>query len=575
MDTPLEQSVAPSPRLSSLAGKKGKKVLKKQPPPPAHPALSIPDILEEIIEPLSISGRAIAARISSRWLSIALGKLWKDLDSVLPLLSLISPLDGGYAASSVISFRNTLRDVNWARFDSYARRVRSLNWNDDHGILSSEIFAQIFIHRPHTHPLIPHIRAIYWTASCDRTVMQLLPMACHGSLKTLKLRIKNNCSADSVATTLKGLDDRCVRFEDFELETWFNVGAIELPLVSYLCDQAELRRVGLPEYYGTKPIVAILGTLPALEVVQMTNRLDETIVGMQWELGEGSFKSLSTLGFNASLPMAEALLTRNSLSHISAISIKLPSAGAFNGGIRPFLLALATPCPGLRSIHLNFNQYPPEIPAIATTDLTPLLNLGGLEILEIADRRPVIRIDELFVSKMAYHWPKLRRLQITPEPAEAVPDVFGNPLSILRAFATSFGSTGKTLESLGLYFRVNVKALIDTRSTDTLPALSELNVGTSHIPEGGLFPVAAFLGGLCGPGLILKAGRQYTEPPINLLGVVQDESPTVARWKQTATAMRMIHDFQSPLRFKLEVLESSAGRRGQNISWRQTSRGDS
>lgn len=52
-------------------------------------------MLEQVIELLPNGGKAASARVSAKWSDIAIASLWKDLDNVLPLLQLISPLTGG------------------------------------------------------------------------------------------------------------------------------------------------------------------------------------------------------------------------------------------------------------------------------------------------------------------------------------------------------------------------------------------------------------------------------------------------------------------------------------------------
>ncbi|KAG8871135.1 hypothetical protein FRB97_008972 [Tulasnella sp. 331] len=381
-------------------------------------ALSTPDILEEIIEQLPNSGRLHQHSCVSR----------------------------------------TPKDVNWDRFNSYAERVRSIAWNDEKGTLSQQIFAQIFVHRPHTHPLLPNLKTIEWTASSEDTAMKMLPLAS----KSLKLRIKHACPAESLATGLKGLDDRRVRFESLDIEAWFGAGEIKRTLASYLRDQWELKVVGLPQYYGTRDIVTALGSLPKLEVLRTTNRLPEQKNGMEWKLLQGAVTNW--------------------------------------------------------------------LPALSTEHLTPLFQIGTPEVLEIDNRKPIIGINSVFVAFMANHWPALRRFRLASEPCDEAAPRVGNSLEILRHFAASFGNSKHRLESIGLYFHVNLKELLHTRGTQTLPpTLRELDVGTSRIEGDEIFPVANFLGGLFKPGLAIQAGRRYTESG-------HHDKQAVALWEKLRSA---------------------------------------
>ncbi|KAG8843061.1 hypothetical protein FRB96_004378 [Tulasnella sp. 330] len=536
--------------------------------PPAHRALSVSDILDEIIERLPNSGRAASARVSSRWLEPSLEKLWKNLNSILPLLKLVSALSDTYDGRHIITFHQPPRDVRWSRFTSYTHRIRSITWSDDKGTLSNDIFAQIFLHRPLVHPLLPSIQALTWTASCDNTVIHLLPLACE-SLKTLHLQIKDGCSAESVATTLKGLDDRGVRLEDLRIEAWFDVDEIEVTLASFLCDQLELKVVGLPQYYGTKELIAVLGSLPKLEALLTTNSLREKMGGMNWQLGEGSLKTLLSFGFNAPLTTAKEILRSNSFSHLSHLSVTPPSQGAIDSSLRAFFSSLPLSCPGLRFIRLDLCQYPSKNNGFTSSGFRPLFHLRSLEVLEFDDRAPVIGIDQELVEDMARFWPSLRRLRITPEPSDAVPDGIGNSLSILRAFAHHFDPASRCLESIGLYFKVESKPLLDTRGINVFPSLREFDVGTSGIKQDDVFSVVTFLGGLCCPGLTIRAGRRSRE--LNYY-----EKQAVSIWEQAGASLRVLHTLQSPLRYRLEVLESEARKaRGQAASWRQRRSKDS
>ncbi|KAG8877074.1 hypothetical protein FRB98_006920 [Tulasnella sp. 332] len=534
----------------------------------AHRALSVSDVLEEILERLPNSGRAISARVSSQWLEASIKKLWKDPYSVLPLLKLVSELSGGYSRGCRIEFRRPPRNVQWSRFALYAHHIQSITWNDEKGTLSNDIFAQILIHRPQVHSILPNIRAMTWTASYDDTVMQLLPLT-SDSLKILHLNIKQGCSSESVATTLKGLDDRGVCLEDLRIEAWFGVRDIEITLASFLCDQLELKVVGLPQYYGTKDIIAVLGSLPKLESLYTTNCVGEVEDGMNWELGEGSIRNLSSFGFNAPLWMASRILKSNSLSNLSRLSVTPPSSGAINGSVYAFFDSLALHGMGLRSIHLSLCQYPSTFNPITPADLQPLFHLKSLEVLEIDGRKPFVGIDSGFVEDMAHYWPSLRRLHLAPLPTDGGEANIGTPLSILHAFAHHFDPTSRCLESIGLYFKSESKKLLDTQGTHAFPTLRELDVGTSCISSDDVHSVAAFLAGLCSPGLAICSGRRSGE-------LNSRESDSVAVWRQVGASLRVLHDFQSPLRYRLEVLEHEARKpHGKAASWKRVNSIDS
>ncbi|KAG8871134.1 hypothetical protein FRB97_008971 [Tulasnella sp. 331] len=537
------------------------------PPAPfnvAHSVISVSDVLEEILDRLPISGKAACACVSSEWFEVAVEKLWKDLDSVRPLFNLISTLSDASDRSDIIAFRQPLRDVQWSRFTSYAHRFRSISWNDEMGNLSNEIFAQIFIHRPQGHILFPNIQAITWTAACDNTIVQILTLA-SSSLKSLHLKIEQGCSVESVVTTLKGLDDRGIRLNDLRIEAWLGADDIEITLASFLCDQLELKVVALPQYYGTKEIVTVLGSLPKLDAFHTTNYLPEVKNGMNWELGEGSIANLSSFGFNTPLAMANQILSSDSFSNLSRLSVTAPSSGAIDGGVHAFFVFVSSYCTGLHSLHLNLYQYPSDLNPITSSDFQPLFHLKSLEVLEVDDRKPVVGIDSQFVADMTHYWPSLRRLRLASGPTDPVEENRGTSFSILRAFAQHLDPAFKSLESIGLYFKVESERLVDTRGIDAFPALRELDVGISPIISDNVFSVATRLGGLCNPTLTIRAGRRSGQLDSN-------ESQVVAVWGQAGASLRVLHTFQSPFRYELEGLESEAPKaRAEVATWKRAS----
>lgn len=51
--------------------------------------IEIPEILAEVFEGLPPSSKAAAACVCRQWSEIVLDKLWRDLDSVIPLFNLV------------------------------------------------------------------------------------------------------------------------------------------------------------------------------------------------------------------------------------------------------------------------------------------------------------------------------------------------------------------------------------------------------------------------------------------------------------------------------------------------------
>lgn len=60
---------------------------------PINLVLYASDTLHPILDRLSRKELAIAARVCQAWREMALDKLWKDVPSLIPILSLLAPLE--------------------------------------------------------------------------------------------------------------------------------------------------------------------------------------------------------------------------------------------------------------------------------------------------------------------------------------------------------------------------------------------------------------------------------------------------------------------------------------------------
>jgi len=154
---------------------------------------------------------------------------------------------------------------------------------------------------------------------------------------------------------------------------------------------------------------------------------------------------------------------------------------------------------------------------------------------------------------MALPWPTLRRLDLAPEPNEAVQGTAGNSLSILNGFAEKFNDR---VESLGLFFKVARDDLITKRGFYMFTSLRTLVVGVSQIPQADLSIAALFLGGITNPVVTIKAGRRSWSSPF--MSPTSQEVANVAVWASVNRSVQDVHCFQRALRFGTETRMETA-----------------
>ncbi|KAF8905952.1 hypothetical protein CPB84DRAFT_1844591 [Gymnopilus junonius] len=168
-----ESVAAPPPPLSSSTTSKR-----------ALPFHSIPHILDEICEclayddeldPFNAKDAATIARsrrnllhvalASTTLLEPALDRLWRNLDSLFPLLKILPAFiksDGTYVLRGAIS------DVEWERFDWYARRVRRFSYSRDPDALDIAMHVYFRLAQLHKPPILPSLRYLHCPSTSQR-----------------------------------------------------------------------------------------------------------------------------------------------------------------------------------------------------------------------------------------------------------------------------------------------------------------------------------------------------------------------------------------------------------------------
>lgn len=241
-------------------------------------------MIQQVLDVSSPSSRAASAQVCTTWSTIALDLLWRNLNTPWPLLELISPLerdsDGEYVRLSSTEnnhrliltllrrqiFTETTLTVDWNRFDSYARRVRSLDWDDEDTILSPTLFGHIYLSRPGLQPLLPRVVAVKWTVHHDEAALHLLPFL-SSSVNDLLVSFGPYVANDSIDDLLRSLSLRVEGLKTFEIAGLIAIHGVDVALADCLKQMEVLEVVTLPQWFGTPRVVAALGSLTSLKEV--------------------------------------------------------------------------------------------------------------------------------------------------------------------------------------------------------------------------------------------------------------------------------------------------------------------
>ncbi|KAG8913891.1 hypothetical protein FRC01_004337, partial [Tulasnella sp. 417] len=310
---------------------KGHKTAESEGMPVATPsatvrALSIPELLFVIFAFSEKPELARSARVCKDWSDAALDELWKDLDSIFPLLELVLDLDLLRTAShnsatpeAYEDISSALANADWSRFYSHAKRVQSLEYVEGHDYreledmpaLGSSVIGVICLHYPYGPCLLPHLRKALWYSGSG-SALSILPFL-PKDLAHLDLELFGS-SDGQLKAAFNAFRNRSLHLKSFTFSTEVAGPISDAALGLWLETMETLESVKLPDYYLTTPVLSRIGTLPRLRVIDLfkasfdDDQVESTDARMVGELPSGSFPSLVELSLPATPATAQRLL---------------------------------------------------------------------------------------------------------------------------------------------------------------------------------------------------------------------------------------------------------------------------
>ncbi|KAG8913134.1 hypothetical protein FRC01_004717 [Tulasnella sp. 417] len=517
---------------------------------PAAQVLFTPELLSLVFSHIHSASLATSARVCKAWSDTALNELWRDLDSVFPLLELlfdINLIKGEHDSRLLKELTNILGDADWNRFHSYGERVRSLDFDqawtyrEDPDIpdFDSNVAATLCLHHPFGAAFLPHLRNLRWTT--DGSALPMLPFL-SSELKKLYIDMSTE-TASTANEVFKAIVHRTPSLINFELQAQVQSPSIITSLARWFETTPNLEEVSLPPNYLTSPLIRALGSLPKLKKIEASLRFFGSIdpPSELQHLPCGNFPHLRYLGFHATLSGARKFLlaSREVVSQLTHIS--LHAGGVLDSeNILNFARHVAQNCPMVTELGLDLftDQGEQSLSPLTVVLLESLYPCSQLQSLEIGHPFP-LTFQEDDVEQMGRAWPRMVLLDLCNDPNTSLPlgVQMGNSLSILPIFASALPE----LEVLGLYFN-NQEALPfagNLYPQYQFQKLSQLRFGLSPIPEGRSHQVAFYIASLCkkSPIITFRSSDWY-------VGTLPSD------WEETQRAWEKIRDLVD---FAMEV----------------------
>ncbi|KAG8944660.1 hypothetical protein FRC04_001624 [Tulasnella sp. 424] len=480
-------------------------------PGPTAQALSISELLSLIFSFSHSVALTTSARVCKGWSDAALDQLWEHLSSVFPLVELVLDIRLVKLVNNFVSLgglNSDLAEADWTRFHSYAKRVRSLEFDEtlryrsdpDTPDLNFAVIAVLCLHHPFGPALLPRLRKLRWTT--EGSAISMLPFL-SSELKELYLEM-STVTVSTINEVFNATIGRTPNLAIFHLEATVSGVTIETALARWLQATPNLEEISLPRHYLTPSLVRVMGSLPRLETLDQSYK-SLGHPGNQSKVVQhfppDTFPSLINLGLNAMPSVAwRFLLASQEIGiRLSRIVLHAPD-NVDTQDLLTFTSHVVENCSGMTELFLNlFNRSvstAPDISPLPMALLESLYPCTKLKRLCIGHPFP-FTFQQDDVERMGRAWPQMVNFEVCPDPDFGFPisDQMGSSLSILAAFAKSLPN----LEVLALYInREEHLSLGDNLYPQwQFQKLTELDVGLSAVPSDRLRDVGFYIASLC------------------------------------------------------------------------------
>ncbi|XP_006455069.1 hypothetical protein AGABI2DRAFT_209334 [Agaricus bisporus var. bisporus H97] len=394
---------------------------------PTHAVLTNPDILELILENLSVdrvweleseevvlrrSVLASTALTCRTFMEPALDRLWRSLDKLFPLFKLLPAF---YRSDSTFVLRGRISESDWDRFDWYARRVKSFCYSRDPDSLDIAMHVYFRIAQLRRLPLLPSLRHLKCPhISQDDFLISSICLFLTPSLSELNFEKITGVEDKLIGTFLHTLICEEARIERLEL-VGEGLTKDTLMYIGRLMSLKSLIVNGMGRYVDLE-VVKSLGRIPGLEELELD--LEES--GLLSEGEELGFKELTKLEVVAPLSFIKALVLSIGTTQLKRIGLEGSTTDEVGIVDRKDLLGTLVrkwknTLTYIRMVHTTEPGSDDEttIPAstrISMNTISPLLELSNLRHLELDGY--ALEVGDANITEMAESWPNIETLHL-------------------------------------------------------------------------------------------------------------------------------------------------------------------
>ncbi|KAL4250851.1 F-box domain-containing protein [Pleurotus pulmonarius] len=452
-------------------------------------ALAVDELLRLIFQHCDRHDNFSNALVSKKWSEEALSALWKHLDSMHPLLSLLAPL---VEKDMFHTFERPIWSSDWTIFRKYSWRVHNILFPIVGSTLyHHSVFTEIALTKPHGD-LIPNLRNLVCQpySLCD-----FIPLLLNQRLVDLVITGIAGTSLSKAKSLLSYLPERCPTLRRLDLRI-FEHDYTEIGLEVLLTPLSSLTELKIAPATLTPLVMHALACLPSLEHIRSThrwptrnpNRLPRPPVDTAER-----FTSLRLL--EISTDNIPPFLEPYRLNNLRKLVLEADTQQTREQHLR-FFEIISKSCPRLETLHLGNRSHdrPSELPLATWETFAPLRRLPRLADLSLVDL-PMSTPTLLYVAE---NLPSLTRLDLRR--SSTIDGTPAFPISVLPQLAV----IRPQFVFLGLCMDTSVPSpAVAFEENEQFRHLAELNVGPSRL-DSPVPDVATYLSGILPEGCQLS-----------------------------------------------------------------------
>ncbi|KAF7416383.1 hypothetical protein PC9H_002648 [Pleurotus ostreatus] len=447
--------------------------------------LAIDELLRHIFQYCDRRDNLNNALVSKKWSEEALSALWKHLDAMYPLLSLLAPLVKSKDNSSLREFERPLWSYDWTIFRKYSWRVYTIVYSSiGSELYSHSVFTEIALSKPQGD-LIPNLRNLACTpySLCD-----FIPLLLNRRLVDLTIGGTTGKSLPKVKSLLSYLPDRSPMLSRLKLQI-FDYEYTEIGLDVFLSPLSRLNELEIGPATLTPCVIRALACLPSLEHIRSTHQWDtRTPNRLPHPPVDTSERFTSLRLLEISTDNVPLFLEPYKLNALRKLVLQPHTQQTREQHLR-FFEVISACCPQLEILQLekwrNGSERPSKLAPAAWETFAPLRHLTRLTELCLIDL-PMTTPGLLYLAE---NLPSLKHLDLRRSTTTDGTPAF--PISVLPQLAV----IRPQLTFLCLCLDTSLSALAMTFDNARFRCLAELNVGPSCLDSSPL-EVATYLRGI-------------------------------------------------------------------------------